>query len=323
MTNNNISTALPNEAAQVKNLNDCQKCGAAWEAGRGKCLWCGADESGTQILQYNFHFPQIDAEKSRWSQARPVPGGKAAAILLLAAVFGAILYLLLPIVLALSMVARMVILILLIYALVSLGLAYGVSALFKRLINVWGKGNSSWLIWVTALVIFVPAALRNTIVFWSAGGVQGFMSLIMGCAIPILGLLCIAMYYSMAGSGKFCPYCDTNVYLRENVMKVHSCPTTELVQRIGENAPKSTLLDLNTPEISKHAFTSVDLFLCKKPGCRHAQINVYQHMMHMTYSKQNNQMQENDEKRLIAEHEIAGETFDSWSVGWDKKDSLA
>ena len=202
-------------------------------------------------------------------------------------------------------------------------MCYGTSAIFKRLINVWGKGNSPWLILVTALVIFVPSALRSTILFWSADGVQGIMSLILGCAIPILGFLCIVGYYSLVESGKFCPYCDGNVYQRKDVMKVHSCRTAELVRRIEENAFKSALNDLGTPEMSKHAFTSVDLFLCKKPGCRHARINVYQHMMHLTYNKQSQQMQANDANRLIAEHEIFGEAFDSWTEGWDKKDALA
>ena len=123
MTNNEISTALPNEA--IQNLNACQTCGAEWMVEQDICPWCGADRSGTQILPYQFPFPQIEEGKSRWSQTRPVSGGKAVVILLLAAVFGAILYWLLPVILAVSTLVRMVILVLLIYAAASLGCVTG------------------------------------------------------------------------------------------------------------------------------------------------------------------------------------------------------
>jgi len=86
------------------------------------------------------------------------------------------------------MILKMVIIVLVVYSAVSAGIYFGISAIFKRLINIWGKGNSSWVIVVTSIIIFAPSALRNTIVFWSAGGVQGIMSLIMGCALPILGI---------------------------------------------------------------------------------------------------------------------------------------
>ncbi|MDR1132185.1 MAG: hypothetical protein LBL15_07195 [Oscillospiraceae bacterium] len=323
MKNNDISTVTPNEALPTENISTCTKCGAKWETGNEVCPWCGADKSGIQILPFNFRFPQIDTKQSKWNKERPVPVGKVIPILLVSIVFGAILYFLLPIILAFSMALNIVILVLVVYALASAGIAFGISAIFKRLINVWGKGNSSWLVIITAIIIFIPSALRNTVTFWSAGGVQGIASLLMGCVLPILGFAGIAIFYSMAGSGKFCPYCDFNVYLRKDVIKVHSCHTAELIRRISENAPKGALSDLGVPEASKHAFTAVDLYLCKKPDCRHAQINVYQHMMHLTYSKQNNQWQENDVNRLIAEYEISGETFDLWTAEWDKKDSLA
>lgn len=248
---------------------------------------------------------------------------KVIPILLIALAVGAGLYFLLPVILAFSLLAKLVILVLVIYGAVSVGLSIGISALFKRLINVWGKGNSTWLTVVTSLIIFIPSALLNTIVFWAAGGVTGIMSLIFGLALPILGFAGVAIYNVQIGSGKFCPYCDSNIYLRKDVLKIHSCNTAELLRRINENEPKSALFDLCTPEMSKHAFTTVDLCLCKKQNCRHAQINVYQHMMHLTYDKQNNRWQENDVNQLIAEYEISDLTFDSWAAGWDKKDKLA
>jgi len=248
---------------------------------------------------------------------------KAFPILLISIAFGAILYFLLPVILAFSMLLKLVILALAVYVIACVGLAVGISAIFKRLINVWGKGNSTWLTVVTSLIIFVPSALWNTIVFWSAGGVTGIMSLILGLALPVLGFVGIAIYYSQIGSGKFCPYCDSNLYQRKNVLKIHSCNTAELLRRINENEFKYALSDLNTPEMSKHAFTAVDCCICKKQGCRHAQINVTQHMMHLTYDKQNSRWQENDVNQLIAEYEISDSVFDSWTAGWDKKDKLA
>ncbi len=323
MNNENISVAVPNEALPTEDLSACKKCGAQWETGAEICPWCGADKSGTQILPLRFRFPKIEPKESKWNKNRSVVIGKAIPILLISVVIGAALYFLFPILLALSTLLRYVILVLAVYIGVSVGLSVGISAIFKRLINIWGKGNSAWLTVVTSIVIFVPSALRSTILFWSAGGVTGIMSLLMGLALPILGFVGIAIYNAKVGSGKFCPYCDSNLYERKDVLKIHSCNTAELLRRIGENEPKSTLSDLNTPEISKHAFTAVDLCICKKQGCRHAQLNVYQHMMHLTYDKQNNRWQENDVNQLIAEFEISDLTFDSWAEGWDKKDKLA
>ncbi len=323
MQNDDTSLATSNEVSTTDYIPNCKKCGAPWEAEVEICPWCGADKSGTQILPFQFRFPKIDPKESKWNQKRAVPISKAIPILLLSIVFGAILYFLLPIVLTLSLLAKWVILVLVIYAAVSIGISYGISALFKLLINVWGKGNSTWLTVVTSIIIFVPSALINTIAFWSAGGVAGIMSLIFGLALPLLGFAGVAIFYVQIGSGKFCPYCDSNIYLRKDVLKIHSCNTAELLRRIGENEPKNALSDLNTPEISKHAFTSVDCCVCKKQGCRHAQLNVYQHMMHLTYDKQNNRWQENDVNQLIAEFEISDLTFESWAAGWDKKDKLA
>lgn len=323
MSDNDTSLATPIEASPSTDLLNCKKCGAEWETGTEICPWCGADKSGTQILPLKFRFSKIEPKDSKWNQKRAVPMGKAIPILLLSIIFGAILYFLLPIVLTFSLLLKYIILILVVYGAVSVGISYAISALFKRLINVWGKGNSTWLTVVTALVIFVPSAVINTIAFWSAGGVAGFMSLIFGLALPILGVVGIAIYYEQVKSGKFCPYCDSNAYLRKDVLKIHSCNTEELLRRISENEPKSSLIDLNTPEMSKHAFTAVDCCICKKQGCRHAQLNVYQHMMHLTYNKQNKQWQENDVNQLIAEFEISDATFDSWTAGWDKKDKLA
>ena len=323
MHDNDTSLAPSNEASPTDEILTCRKCRAEWEPGSEVCPWCGADKSGTQKLPFTFKFPKIEPKESKWNQKRAVPIGKAIPILLLSCVFGAALYFLLPVILTLSAFLYYVILVLVIYAAASLGLSFGISAIFKRLINVWGKGNSTWLTVVTSLIIFVPSALYNTIVFWAAGGVTGFMSLIMGLALPILGIVGIAIFNEQIKSGKFCPYCDSNAYLRKDVLKIHSCNTEELIRRISENEPKSALFDLNTPEMSKFAFTSVDLCICKKQGCRHALIQIYQHMMHMTYNKQNNQWQENDENQLIAEHEISDFIFDSWAAEWDKKDKLA
>lgn len=323
MKDNDVSVVTPNESLPTDDILTCKKCGAKWERGNDICPWCGANKSGTQILPFNFCFPKIEPENSKWNKKRAVPTGKAMFILLISIAVGAGLYYLLPIILAFSMVLNMVFLVLLVYAIVSVGISFGISAIFKRLINVWGKGNTSWLTIITSLIIFVPSALRNTITFWSAGAVNGIMSLIMGIALPILGICGIAVYYSQVGSGKFCPYCDSNLYLRKDVINIHSCNTDELIKRIKENEPKSTLADLGTPEMSKHAFTAVDLYICKKQDCRHAQINVYQHMMHMTYNKSSKQMESNDSDQLIAEHEISGEIFDSWTEGWTKKDPLA
>lgn len=321
MQSNGISVVTPDKAL-LTDASSCKKCGAEWKSGNDICPWCGADKSETQILPFNFSFPKIEPTDSKWNQKRSVPMAKAIPILFISIAVGAILYYLLAAILAFSMILNMVILVLCVYVIASVGISVGISAIFKRLINVWGKGNSTWLTVVTSLIIFVPSALRNTILFWAAGGVQGIMSLIMGLALPVLGIVSIGIYIIQIGSGKFCPYCDSNLYLRKDVMKIHSCNTAELIRRIYENEPKNALSDLDTPEVSKHAFTTVDLCICKKPHCRHAQISVYQHMMHMTYNKQNQQLQENDVNQLIAEHEIAGDAFDLWTEGWSKKDSL-
>ena len=318
-----VSTHTPNEALPAEDISTCKKCGAEWETGSDICPWCGADKSGTQILPLNFRFPKIESNEAKWNKKRSVPMNKAMSILFIAIAVGAALYFLLPAVLAFSMLLKMVVIVLVAYSAVSVGLAFGISAIFKRLINVWGKGNKSWLTFATALVIFIPSALRNTIVFWSSGAVQGIMSLIMGLALPILGIAGIGIYNETIESGKFCPYCDSNIYLRKDVFKTHSCNTEKLINRLNENEPKSALSDLDTPELNKHAFTAIDLFICKNQDCRHAQINVYQHMMYLAYNKQNKQWQENDVKQLIAEHEISGDVFDLWTDGWNKKDSLA
>ena len=149
------------------------------------------------------------------------------------------------------------------------------------------------------------------------------MSLLMGFVLPVLGIAGITIYNERIGSGKFCPYCDANLYLRKNVMRIHSCNTSELIKRINENSFNSELLDIDTPKMSPHAFTTVDLCICKKQGCRHGIIDIYQHMMHMTYDKQNKQWVENDVNQLIKKHEISGDIFDSWIEKWDKKDTLA
>ena len=323
MNDDIVTIATQGEALPAIETPTCKKCGAELGIGSDLCLWCGADKAGTQILPLKFCFPKIEPGESEWNKKRPVPMSKAMPILLISIVFGAVLYFLLPVILAFSIVLKMVIFALLVYALASMGICFGIAAIFKRLINVWGKGNSTWLTVVASLVIFVPSALRNTIVFWAAGGVQGIMSLIMGCVIPLLGFAGVAIFYDTIGGGKFCPYCDSNIYLRKDVLKIHSCNTAELIRRINENETKSALTDLGTPEASKHAFTAVDLYMCKKQDCRHALINVYQHMMYLAYSKQNKQMQENDTKQLISEHEISGGIFDLWTKEWDKKDSLA
>ncbi|MDR0991600.1 MAG: hypothetical protein LBL87_01705 [Ruminococcus sp.] len=303
----------------------CNKCRAKWEDEREICPWCGADKSGNQIQPLKFHIPKIKNEKSEWHKDRsvPVPVIKAIVILLLSALFGAVLYFLMPIIFTLTLLLKNVLIILCVFAIACVGISFGVTAIFKRLINVWGKGNNMGLCSVTSLIIFAPYSIGLTIAYWKSGAVAGIMSLLLGIVIPILGIVGIGIFVHLTTSGKFCPHCSSNVYLRNDAVVIHSCNTEELIKRINSDEPKDALKDLDVPAPSKYAYTAVDLYICKNPDCRHAEVNVYQHMMREYYDKQNSQMQADDRNRLVARHEIAGDTYDSWVEDVNKKDPLA
>jgi len=327
MTENAMPMAAPNNVPPAgimppAAIAACPKCGAPWVAAADICPWCGANPTGTQVLPLKFFLPKLEATNSPWDKDHPVHIGKALIIVLLSIIVGVALFFLLPILLGFLTVLRFVIIVLVLYAAITVGIAFGLGAGFKRLINVWAKGNSMWLAVVTSLLMFVPSALITTVVYWRAGAVHGVWSFLLGIAIPVLGIVGILIFIGLTTSGKFCPYCEQNVYERESVLKVHSCNTGALVTRITQGAPKEAMADLVVPPESKHAFSAVDMLVCKNLNCRHARIDVHQHMMYISSTK-NNSAQENDQKQLVAQYEIASPLYESWTAGWTKKDSLA